>query len=92
MLKNPPTNENCEIDRNYQKTTIAATTDHATAIHEDINLSNIPLTQDEIDILKLGLSFTLTPKQNIAQLENDVHKKTHKKITIDLPLPKQQHC
>ena len=57
-----------------------------------LNLSNIPLTQDEIDILKLGLSFTLTPKQNIAQLENDVHKKTHKKITIDLPLPKQQHC
>ena len=36
MLKNPPTNENREIDRNYQKTTIAATTDHATAIHEDI--------------------------------------------------------
>ena len=33
-----------------------------------LNLSNIPLTQDEIDILKLGLSFTLTPKQNIAQL------------------------
>ena len=30
-----------------------------------LNSSNVPLTQDEIDILKLGLSFTPTPKQNI---------------------------
>ena len=30
-----PTNENCQIHRNYQKTAIATTTDHTTAIHED---------------------------------------------------------
>ena len=35
-----------------------------------LNLSNVVLTQEEIDILKLGLSFTPTPKQNIAELEN----------------------
>ena len=37
-----------------------------------LNLSNVPLTQDEIEVLKLGLSFTPTPKQNIAELENDI--------------------
>ena len=37
-----------------------------------LNLSNVPLTQDETDILKLGLSFTPTPKQNIAELENEI--------------------
>ena len=37
-----------------------------------LNLSNVPLTQEEIDILKLGLSFTPTPKQNIAEPENDI--------------------
>ena len=37
-----------------------------------LNLSNVPLTQDEIDILKLELSFTPTFKQNIAELENDI--------------------
>ena len=37
-----------------------------------LNLSNVVLTQEEIDILKLGLSFTPTPKQNIAELENDI--------------------
>ena len=26
----------------------------------------------KIDILKLGLSFTPTPKQNIAEIENDI--------------------
>ena len=31
-----------------------------------LNLSNVPLTQDEIDILKLGLSDTPRQKQNIA--------------------------
>ena len=43
-----------------------------------LNLSNIPFTQDEIDILKLGLSFTPTPKQNIAELENDISQFTKK--------------
>ena len=43
-----------------------------------LNLSNVPLTQEEIDILKLGLSFTPTPKQNIAELENDVFQFTRK--------------
>ena len=37
-----------------------------------LNLSNVPLTEEEIDILKLGLSFTPTPKQNIAELENNI--------------------
>ena len=31
-----------------------------------LNLSHVPITQDETDILKLGLSFRPTPKQNIA--------------------------
>ena len=43
-----------------------------------LNLSNVPLTQEEIDILKLGLSFTPTPKQNIAELENDIFQFTRK--------------
>ena len=43
-----------------------------------LNLSNIPLSQDEIGILKLGLSFTPTPKQNIAELENDIFQFTTK--------------
>ena len=37
-----------------------------------LNLSNVPLTQNEINILKLGLSFTITPKQNMAKLENNI--------------------
>ena len=37
-----------------------------------LNLSNVVLNQEEIDILKLGLSFTPTPKQNIAEIENDI--------------------
>ena len=37
-----------------------------------LSLSNVPLTQDEIDNLKLGLSFIPAPKQNIAELENDI--------------------
>ena len=43
-----------------------------------LNLSNVQLTQDEIDILKLGLPFTPIPKQNIAKLENDFFKFTRK--------------
>ena len=34
-----------------------------------INLSNIPLSSNEINVLKLGLSFTPTPKSNIPELE-----------------------
>ena len=41
-----------------------------------LNLSNEPLTQDEIDILKLGLSFTPTPRQNIIKIENDIFRFT----------------
>ena len=37
-----------------------------------INLSNIPLSSNEINVLKLGLSFTPTPKSNIPELEADV--------------------
>ena len=55
MLKKPTTNENRQIHRNYQKTTIATTTDTQSQ-------SNVSITQDEIDILKLGLFFAPTPK------------------------------
>ena len=43
-----------------------------------LNLSNVPLTKDEIDILKLALSFTPTPKQDIGELENDIFQFTRK--------------
>ena len=62
MLGKPPTNE-------------PITQPQSTKI---LNLSNVPLTQEEIDILKLGLSFTPSPKQNIAELENDVFQFTRK--------------
>ena len=35
-VRKPTTNENRQIHCNYQKTTIATSTDHATAIHEDL--------------------------------------------------------
>ena len=38
-----------------------------------INLSNIFLTKHEIEILKIGLSFTATPKPNISELETDIY-------------------
>ena len=37
-----------------------------------INLSNILLSSNEINVLKLGLSFTPTPKSNIPELEADI--------------------
>ena len=37
-----------------------------------INLSNIPLSSNEINVFKLGLSFTPTPKSNILELEADI--------------------
>ena len=38
-----------------------------------INLSNIFLTKHEIEILKLRLCFTPTPKHNISELETDIY-------------------
>ena len=38
-----------------------------------INLSNIFLTKHEIKILKLGISFTPTPKHKISELETDIY-------------------
>ena len=35
-------------------------------------MSNIPLSSNEINVLKLGLSFTPTPKSNIPELEADI--------------------
>ena len=37
------------------------------------NLSNLFLTKHEIEILKLGLSFTQTPKNNISELKTDIY-------------------
>ena len=37
-----------------------------------INLSNYKLTEDQIDLLKLGLKFCPTPKSNITELKEDV--------------------
>ena len=36
--------------------------------------SQVPLHNDEISVLKLGLSFTLTPPQNIPDLEYDLYQ------------------
>ena len=35
-------------------------------------MSNIPLSSNEINVLKLGLSFTPTPKSNISELEANI--------------------
>ena len=35
-------------------------------------MSNIPLSSNEINVLKLGLSFTPTPRSNIQDLEADI--------------------
>ena len=37
-----------------------------------INLSNIPLSSNEINVLNLGLSSTPAPKSNIPELEADI--------------------
>ena len=37
-----------------------------------LTLSNIPLSSNEINVLKLGLSFTPTPKSNVPELEADI--------------------
>ena len=59
MLKNPPTNENRQLPKKRISQLPPITQPQSTKI---LNLSNILLTQDEINILKLGLSFTPTPK------------------------------
>ena len=42
------------------------------------NGSNVPLTKDKTDILKLSLSFTPTLNENIAELENHIYQFTRK--------------
>ena len=37
-----------------------------------INLSNTPSSSNGINVLKLGLSFTPTPRSNIAELEANI--------------------
>ena len=37
-----------------------------------LTLSNIPLSSNEINVLKLGRSFTPTPKSNVPELEADI--------------------
>ena len=37
-----------------------------------INVSNIPLSSNKFNVLKLGLSFTPTPKSDIPELEPDI--------------------
>ena len=51
-----------------------------------INLSNIFSTKYEIEILKLGLSFTSTPKHNNSELETDIYNFIRKTM-LDLPFP-----
>ena len=43
-----------------------------------INLFSINLTEEEIEVLKLGLSFTPTPSPNIPELEEDIFNFTRK--------------
>lgn len=38
-----------------------------------INLSNKVLIKDEVEMLKFGLSFTLTAKHKISELENYIY-------------------
>ena len=46
-----------------------------------INLSNYKLTEDQIDLLKLGLKFCPTPKSNITELKEDV-KDSERKVRL----------
>ena len=51
-------NENAAANNNCtQKITRANFTDHATDFHECISLSKVPLNNDKISVLKLGLSL-----------------------------------
>ena len=43
-----------------------------------INLSEISFTAEEFEVLKLGFSFSPTPKANIGELEEDLFNFTKK--------------
>ena len=43
-----------------------------------LNLSKVPLNNDEISVLKLGLSFTPTPPQSIPDLDYDLYQLSRK--------------
>ena len=68
-----------------------------------IDFSNTHFNEEEQNILKLGLSFTPTPKPNITELENDLFQFTRKirilhhfadeqNNSIDLIKPKSTWC
>ena len=87
----PSTNENRQIHRNYQKTTITTTTDQATAIHEDIKFIKCTTHPRWNRCLKTRTIFY--PNTKIKHSWTwEWYFSIYKKITIDLPLPKQQHC
>ena len=78
MLKNPQLRKTVKftvITKKQQSQLSPITQPQSTKI---LNLLNVPLTQDEIDILNLGLPFTPTPKQNIAEFQNDIFQFTRK--------------
>ena len=78
MLKNPQLRKTVKftvITKKQQSQLPTITQPQSTKI---LNLLNVPLTQDEIDILNLGLPFTPTPKQNIAEFQNDIFQFTRK--------------
>ena len=78
MLKNPELMETVKftvITKKQLSQLSPITQPQSTKI---LNLSNVPLTPKNIHILKLALSFTPTPKQNIAELENNIFQLTRK--------------
>ena len=81
MLKKPTTNENRQIHRNYQKTTIATTTDHAITI----KCINHPRWNR---YFKTRTVFR--PNTKIEHSQTGEYFSIYQKIKIDLPLPKQE--
>ena len=55
-----------------QKTSFSITKTHVENITEGNKFVKYPLSSNEINVLKLGLSFTSTPKSNIPELEADI--------------------
>ena len=53
-----------------------------------LNLSKLPLNNDEISVLKLELSFTPTPPQNISDLEYDLYQFSRKHNTLEIQISK----